>query len=165
VNQHDNVNVALLRELYDRTPVNHAFFDWLANRERPRSETKIDTVEAMLDARGIEHDRAELTRLLRELEETGCGDYVAGRRGRQSRFLWSHNLISVGRTASGVEDHPTPLAPRVNSRAPVRAVHREIAHVFNLRPDFRVALALPQDFTREEAERLAAFVRTLPFDV
>jgi hypothetical protein len=164
VEKNQDVDTAQLRQLYNASPINNAVFDWLASRERPRSETKIDRIEAILDARGIDYNRVALIQLLRDLETTGCGEFVAGRRGRQTRFLWTHNLISVGRTASGIEESPTPLVPRAKHRPAVKELNDEIGHVFNLRSDFKVYVSLPQNLTKEESERLAAFVRTLPFE-
>ncbi len=39
-----------------------------------------------------------------------------------------------------------------------------IGHRFVLRPDFQVQLELPQDLNQREANRLAEFIRTLPFE-
>lgn len=38
-----------------------------------------------------------------------------------------------------------------------------VTHHFVLRPGHAVAIALPQDLTAAEAERLAGFIRTIPF--
>ena len=38
-----------------------------------------------------------------------------------------------------------------------------IEHGFQLRPDLRISIKLPQDFTAKEGERLAGFMRQLPF--
>lgn len=162
--QQCEVELERLRALYDQSPLHKAFFNWLSSRERPRHETNLDRIVAMLRARGFEADRWEVTSLLRELEATGCGDFVSGRGGRQSRFLWSHNLIAVGKAASGLEDQPEPLPlPKVIQRRNGRRSAVELDHFFNLRPDVRLHLKLPQDLSVDEAERLAAFVRTLPF--
>ncbi len=39
-----------------------------------------------------------------------------------------------------------------------------LEHALNLRSDFCVELVLPVDLSNSEAERLAAFVKTLPLD-
>lgn len=166
-----DVNVTRLRALYGRSSLHKTFFDWLASAQRSRTKTNLDRVIALLEAQGLEVMRQDVTDILRELEETGCGVFVAGRRGRPSRFLWSHNLISVGRAASGSDEEPERLPdlpatqPRI-ARRTQRAetpANGEIIHSFNLRPDFRTEFSLPEDFTADEAERLAAFLRTLPF--
>ncbi len=42
-----------------------------------------------------------LMRSAGKLQEQGCGQFVEGRRGWPSRFVWSAGLISVGRAAAG----------------------------------------------------------------
>ena len=37
-------------------------------------------------------------------------------------------------------------------------------HYFNLRADYQLELQLPIDLSKEEAERLATFVRSLPLE-
>jgi hypothetical protein len=80
----------------------------------------------------------------------------------------------VGRVASGLgeelealPDLPTPklrFERHVEKKRIVRRIpDSEIVHSFNLRPDFKTEFSLPEDFTADEAERLAAFLRTLPF--
>lgn len=38
-----------------------------------------------------------------------------------------------------------------------------IIHEFMLRPDFKIGLSLPKDFTLFEADRLNSYIKTLPF--
>jgi hypothetical protein len=39
-----------------------------------------------------------------------------------------------------------------------------LSHTYNLRVDLPVTIDLPTDLTRNEAERLASFIRTLPIE-
>jgi Protein of unknown function DUF262 len=45
--------------------------------------------------------RRDIIALFRKLQELGCGQFVEGRRGWPSRFVWSAGLTSVGRAAAG----------------------------------------------------------------
>src|ERR1035441_2984276 len=94
-------NIELLRQLYRESPVAQAFFDHAAKRERDQSETKVDRILILLRAEGHAFPRRDIINLFRRLEEQGCGQFVEGRRGWPSRFVWSAGLTSVGRAAVG----------------------------------------------------------------
>jgi hypothetical protein len=94
-------NVELLRQLYQQSPVAKAFFDHAARRERDQSETKVDRILVLLSAEGHAFPRRDIIGLFRKLQDEGCGQFVEGRRGWPSRFVWSAGLTSVGRAASG----------------------------------------------------------------
>jgi hypothetical protein len=101
-------NIELLRQLYRESPVAQAFFDHAAKRERDQSETKVDRILILLRAEGHAFPRRDIINLFRRLEEQGCGQFVEGRRGWPSRFVWGAGLISIGRAAAG---EPQPIAP------------------------------------------------------
>jgi hypothetical protein len=95
-------NVDMLRQLYKQNPVAKAFFDHAARRERDQSETKVDRILVLLNgAGGHEFQRREIIDLFRRLQDQGCGQFVEGRHGWPSRFVWSTALTSVGRAAAG----------------------------------------------------------------
>src|ERR1700691_4023706 len=99
-------NIELLRQLYQQSPVAKAFFDHAARRERDQSETKVDRILILLRAEGHEFRRREIIDLFRKLQDQGCGQFVEGRRGWASRFVWSTGITSVGKAASG---EPQPI--------------------------------------------------------
>src|SRR6266699_4468004 len=94
-------NIDTLRQLYKQSGVAKAFFDNAARRERDQSETKVDRTLVLLRTEGHEFRRREVIDLFRKLQEQGCGQFVEGRRGWPSRFVWSAGLTSVGRAAAG----------------------------------------------------------------
>ncbi len=94
-------NIDILRQLYKQSPVAKAFLDHAAQRERDQSETKVDRMLVVLRAEGREIKRKDIIDLFRTLQEQGCGQFVEGRRGWPSRFVWSTGLTSVGRAAQG----------------------------------------------------------------
>jgi len=94
-------NIDTLRQLYAQNAVARAFFDHAARRERDQSETKVDRILVLLRAEGHEFRRREVIDLFRKLQDQGCGQFIEGRRGWPSRFVWSAGLTSVGRAASG----------------------------------------------------------------
>jgi hypothetical protein len=94
-------NIDLLRQLYQQSPVAQAFLDHAAKRERDQSETKVDRILVLLRAEGHAFPRRDIIALFRKLQDQGCGQFVEGRRGWPSRFVWSAGLTSVGRAAAG----------------------------------------------------------------
>ena len=94
-------NIDMLRNLYRDSRVAHAFLDLAARRERDRSETKVDSIWRLLGGEGQAFERREIIALFRQLEKAGCGQFVEGRRGWPSRFVWSVGLTGVGRAAAG----------------------------------------------------------------
>src|SRR5256712_5356244 len=94
-------NLDTLRQLYAQNPVAKAFLDHAARRERDQSETKVDRILVLLRAEGHEFRRREIIDLFRKLQDQGCGQFVEGRRGWSSRFVWSTGITSVGKAASG----------------------------------------------------------------
>lgn len=94
-------NIEALRQLYHQNLVAKTFFDHAARRERDQSETNVDRILVRLGREGHEFQRREIIDLFRKLEEQGCGQFVEGRRGWPSRFVWSAEMTSVARAASG----------------------------------------------------------------
>ena len=94
-------DVDALRRLYTDNQVAKAFFDHAARRERDQSETKVDRILVRLRADGHDFRRREIIDLFRKMQDQGLGQFVEGRRGWQSRFVWSTGLTSVGRAAVG----------------------------------------------------------------
>ena len=91
--------VGPVRALYDRNPDAKRLFDWTASLKRDATETSIDRIVQVL---GI--SRKAAISLARQLEEVGCGEFIAGRRGHPSRFVWAYSRVSLGQVAAGVAD-------------------------------------------------------------
>src|SRR5260370_41167916 len=104
-------NIDALRQLYNQSSVAKAFFDHAARRERDQSETKVARILVRLKRDGNEFQRREIIDLFRKLQEQGCGQFVEGRRGWPSRFVWSAEMTSIARAAAGglqvIEHIPT----------------------------------------------------------
>lgn len=98
---------------------------------------------------------------MKKLEKLGCGTFLAGRRGYESRFEWAGASRSIGQVAAG-ED--TPIEANPTADVGDESADELIEHTFRLRPDLSVRLSLPQDLDSVESQRLAVFIRSLPFD-
>ncbi len=157
----DQPNVDQLRELYQSDAAARAFLDHCAQRRRNQDETTVDRALANLNQDGGTFARADLVRILKTLADIGCGDFVTGRRGWPSRFVWGTEMIVVGRVAAG-EDQPIE---QIEQETDEEGTTRDfLTHAFYLRPDVSVEIELPTDLDRDEAERLARFITALPFD-
>jgi Protein of unknown function DUF262 len=108
-------NIEALRQLYRESPVAKAFFDHAARRERDQSETKVDRIIVLLKADGHEFRRREIIELFRMMQHEGLGQFVEGRRGWPSRFVWNARMTSVGRAAIGEPQSIQYISPEDNT--------------------------------------------------
>src|SRR5215469_10873530 len=97
------VNIEALRQLYKDNEVAKALLNHLRDRERNRHNTPVDILKYRLSQEGHPVNKWSLINVLRELEKIGCGRFVVGRRGQQSRFEWEVRMVDVGGAASGRE--------------------------------------------------------------
>lgn len=157
------VNETRLKEVYEVSEVAKAFLDHMAARQRNQSETKVDRTLVILSGESIDFARGDIVGLFQHLQEAGCGQFIIGRRGWPSRFVWSVGSLAASRLASGevqeVEDITTDEEGDGGSEREEFA-----SHSFNLRPDLVVTMDLPADLSTKEAERLSLFVRSLPME-
>jgi hypothetical protein len=164
----EQINIQLLQQTYRRSDKYAAVFDYLAERQRNYRETKPEILVMRMRESGTDLERSEIISFFRELETAGCGKYIEGRRGHSSRFEWYAPMNGVGLAAKGEQNLVEGLVaseavPPVN----VDSLDREesIAHTFYLRPDFPIKILLPKDLRSVEAERIADWVKTLPFNL
>lgn len=149
------VDVEALRALYKSNPVAGDVLDHFAERERDRSVTLISWIIRVFDV-----SRADAVSICRSLEDCGCGKFVPGRRGKQSRFEWDVSLMEAGKAASGETEEVHEMGETDDEDDEAEDRVRE--HLFHLRPDLELRITLPVDFNAAEAERLGAFLKSLP---
>jgi len=154
----EGFNLEGIKDLYKRNATARDFLDHAAQRERDRTDTTVDRTITILADAGRKISRGDAIELFRRLEELGCGQFVIGRRGAPSRFVWAVGIVSVGKAAAG-ESQVVEVIPET----PIQT-RETINHTYHLRPDRQIMLELPIDLTSREAERLAAFIRTLPMN-
>jgi len=116
-------DVDALRQLYKDNPVARAFFNHAARRERDQSETKVDRILVRLRADGHNFRRREIIDLFRKMQDQGLGQFVEGRHGWPSRFVWSTGLTSVGLAAIG---EPQTIEHISSEEGVVDGNHKEI---------------------------------------
>lgn len=145
-----------LRALYKTSAPAAKILDHFASRVRDRKAVEVDRLMTILP----EITRADIIDVFRKLEGLGFGQFVVGRRGASSRFVRKVSLPSLGKAAAG-QDSVIPIAEDSDDAddEPIT-----IHHEYRLRPTFAAHIELPADLTVKEAERLAGFIRTLPFE-
>ena len=137
--------IAFMRELASRV------------REPNGNETTLEDTRIRTKSEGIQ--------LLRALGDIGCGEFIVGRRKMKTRFEWGRQgAIPVAKAFLGEsveitrEDDEGTEFNQTGSTNP-----NSYKHHFLLRPDLTIEVTLPLDITKEEANRLADFVRSIPF--
>ncbi len=153
-----------IRRLHSTNETAARFFEWAAGRQRDARETTVDHLTYLLRI-----GRREALELAKSLDKLGCGEFLVGRRGAKSRIKWQFSLRSMGDVAKGGADQLTKVAVEdqedLESMEPheVGGENGDIQHSYQLRSDRRLMLSLPRDLTKKEAERLATFIQSLPF--
>lgn len=148
--------LARLREVYNSGVSAKAILDDFASRTNGQRVTKVDQVLNRLANANVQ--RWETIALFRKLEELEHGKFIEGRKGHPSRFVWSSNPIEVGKAAQG---ETTPITPVSIDTGPDESFAEIRTYIFPLRSGMDAKLDVPTDMTAREAERLAAFLRTL----
>jgi len=147
----------MLQALYKTSVPAAKLLNHFASRRRDRKIIEVDRLCEILP----DVSRSEIIDTLKKLDEFRFGRFLVGRRGAVSRFEWEVSLRSVGRAAMGegtVEAVSSESEEDEEAQAP-----RAIRHEYRLRPDFAAQFELPEDLTAREANRLADFLKTLPF--
>lgn len=141
----------------------------LATRQREPNgfETELEALIGGADS-GEGAWKKEAFDFFKKLESMGCGKVLLGRRGSKTRIRWTpYGAIAVARAflgnlvaADGGVLLEVPLGESQVSAVATDGMH---CHRFLLRQGLQVCFELPLDLTRDEANRLAEFVRSLPF--
>jgi hypothetical protein len=150
-----------LSELLQRNTVTRPFFELVSEQPRLRREVPVDVV---VERTGKE--RREVVRMFRELEALEAGRLVVGRRRQKTRFMWSDGIDVVATAKQFLLGTLPPAEAQKASTVSAAPMlpGASIRHRYVLRPNLELELLLPSDLTVREAERLAEFVKTLPFN-
>src|ERR1035438_10314622 len=109
-----------LREAYSSGVSAKAMLDDFASRTNNQRITKVDQI--LNRVRNASVQRWEAIALFRKLEKLGHGQFIEGRKGHPSRFVWSSSPIDVGKAAQGDE---APITPVSIDRSEERRVGKE----------------------------------------
>ena len=149
-----------LKELYNKDKAAKAILENLAGQSVSLKETSVEWIIQKIAMDGRVLTRPEIVGFFQTLNKLGFGQFVPGRRGQQSRFTWNARMVSVGRfvigEATDIEDSQQDDKQE--------AVEESLTHNFQLRRNLAVMFSLPVNLTAAEAQRLADFIKTLPFE-
>lgn len=158
----NNVNMTGLQEFYREDEVARVAIDHFAGRERNFRETTIESLRAIV-ARERTVTRGDIVRFFNRMEALGCGQFVIDKLADKSRFVWRFENIALAKAAqSGPGSPPALRALGAAGEASVNG--STVEHQFRLRPEVVVRVSLPNDLRAAEADRFAAFVKTLPIN-
>jgi hypothetical protein len=147
------------------------FMSEMALRQREPNALESD-LEAFPNRRGLSETalKKEALDFFKKLESFGCGKVLLGRRKLKTRIRWHpYGAIAVAKAFlkdldSCLETDSGPREEDVSSIQPSATIQCNLhQHRFLLRPDFEIAVGLPLDLTKDEANRLAEFIRSIPF--
>jgi hypothetical protein len=86
-------------------------FDYLAHRQRGRQSINITRVSKNLEKSTLEASAKDIESSFKKLEELDLGRIIYGRNGRDNRFQFDINPVSIGKLAKG-NGHLEALKPR-----------------------------------------------------
>lgn len=134
-------------------------FESFSKRTKDATETSVDRAAWLAGS-----DYGSMVKVFKELGALGVGRFIPGRHGYASRIEWAYSIRSLGKVAVGAGQAlaEVPADATADDEAP-SAANAGLKHEFQLRDGVKVAFELPADLSEKEADRLAAFVKALPF--
>jgi hypothetical protein len=140
------MDVEGLRGLYRDDRAARVLLDRWAGRQRRASVSDVGALlrdQQLKDVLG----RGDVVRIFKALESCDCGRFVAGRRGKESRFVWSVDCIRVGEVSKNGVD----LSNLIPSPDPGLKVSNGGELSNPITPSGPAAVAVAPDGTREHA--------------
>ena len=157
-----------LRALYETNDAAHNLLDKFSTFKKDVRMTPAGRASNLANT-----SYRDIIKVFKELDRIGAGEFKAGRRGAQSRMEWRFSVQSLGQAANGTVREPKGIneddLEDTNADVGEDASWNEpdwidwIDHTFQLRPDLQITFRLPADLNSKEAERLAGFIRSVPF--
>jgi hypothetical protein len=163
------VDFTAIRNLYSTDSAAKGIFDYFGKCKKNKRETSVARLHGMLLREGGDLTSPQVSQILRKLAGLNCGDFKIGRRGKPTRIEWKVKLVSLGQYASGQTTVLQNLDPETSEDDDEPVTEEQLSDsdhmnvTYPLRLDLMVGLSLPKNFTQKEANRLADFIRTLPF--
>lgn len=156
------INIECLKKTSLDNPVAINFFTMLENSYSKNMKTlAVKTILNRMWKLGLYENKEKkgpIRKLLNELENARCGEYIKGSRGHPSRFVWHYNMLDVAKLALEYSDEfePEPLNDSSDS-------DEFVEHCYLLRRDYKFVIRLPYELTRYEGLRLGLFVQGIAY--
>jgi len=149
-NSGDEVNEDKLRAKYKNDPLFRMFMDVLAKAPKDYRLLTVGQLCDLLAKAGANIYRHDAVRMFQSTHGENRGWFTVGRRGYSSRFDFYASSKAMAEAAIGKTTHAATPAL--------------LMHKFRLRRNLEISLELPSDLSAKEVERIADFLRTLPFN-
>lgn len=122
---------------------------------------QINSVQHFVDE--THSDYYDVVSFLKFLDKLGLGNFIVGRKGKDSRIEWKFCPMQIGQFAKG----KIPTIGKVSKDLDLYDGGDKklgvIPHSFFLRPDFQVKVELPEDFNETDVNRFHNWLTTIPF--
>jgi hypothetical protein len=105
------MNLEKLQTLYREDSAARLLLNRWADRQRRASASEVGGLLRDPQVKEARLERGDVVRVLKALESSECGRFVAGRRGKESRFVWAEDCIRVGAASKGDNGHTGTVAP------------------------------------------------------
>ena len=145
----DEINEDKLRAKYKKDPLFRMFMDVLAAASKDYRLLTVGQLCDLLTKAGAHVYRHDAVRMFQSTHGENRGWFTIGRRGHSSRFDFYASSKAMAESAIGKASHAATPAL--------------LTHKFRLRQNLEISLELPSDLLAKEVERIADFLRTLPF--
>ena len=163
-------NQSQLQGLLRDDPLAASFFLCRIAVSERAAETSLDDVSRWATRNGRFFQHNDLVQAARRLENLGVGRFIIGRKGHVSRLQWASTFDQMGVTYDGNElfvsqnqPEDTEQVPNVSPSTIDKPTASLLSHTFRLRPNMTITFEIPENLDKGEADRLAAFIQTLPF--
>ena len=150
--------VESLQELYKSNQAARSLFDYYAARARSSKKTSVDRAEFVTG-----EDYYDIVAVFKTLEAIGVGKFLVGRKGHESRMVWDYDVISIGQTAQSLEDELEPVPKDAEEDDGRDDAVKMKDHEFYLRPELKISLSLPNDFSESDANKMKAWLDFIVF--
>lgn len=152
----------IVQRIRHETETNEAFFRLMENLTYSDEVFRAATVDALAARTNV--DYYEMIATLKLLDSIELGEFIVGRKGRDSRIEWLYSSKSIGEIALGKSDTLRSI-PKTSLDIDTYTIATATKRLsYDLRKDFSLELELPADFNRADFKRLTKWLDTIPFD-
>lgn len=145
-------------------PENENFVAFIKSAKKHYPRTNLTSFTSLFKNKGLSVPTAEEARnFFKILDSLHFGQLV--RYGSNYKFEWSATM-SMPNLALTLAGLPIQEKEKGNPNTPIKSdteKSKNLVHEFLLRPDFKLKIELPDNFSTMEANRLQLFIKTLPF--
>ncbi len=129
----DETMKSSLQGLAEESPGALRFLHSVASRERDRSVTAVRVIAQLADV-----EYREALDLAKRFASFGCGRYVVGRRGEETRIEWFVPITQMGQAVAGIQlqaDDAEPAVRESATKLTIAKAKQLVADAFHTTPE------------------------------